>query len=123
MKRFEYSPLGSELKKQTCITEKQYPGLNTFFECHTKEEPVTVKTEKLVITDKSKLMYGSKYSFSDFSNINKYYVLSFIAKYDKLVSFYHRLYKVRNLVPETKKQKSKNKKTKKKSVKKCCKSI
>ena len=32
LERSEYSPLGCELKKQTCIVEKQYQGLNKHFE-------------------------------------------------------------------------------------------
>ena len=32
LKRFEYSPLGSELKKQTNIVEKQCQGLNKIYE-------------------------------------------------------------------------------------------
>ena len=31
-KRFEYSPLGSELKKQADITKKQYPGIDKVYE-------------------------------------------------------------------------------------------
>ena len=30
IKRFEYSPLGSECKKQTSVAEKQYEGSNSF---------------------------------------------------------------------------------------------
>ena len=48
-------------------------------------------------------MYDSKFSFSDYSNIRKYYDLSFKTKYDKLLSFYHRLNEFRNLVPRTEK--------------------
>ena len=43
-------------------------------------------------------MYDSKYSFTDYS---------FTTKYDKLLSFYHRLNEFRNLVPQ--KEKTKNK--------------
>ena len=31
LKRFEYSPIGSELEKQTSVGEKQYQGLNKLF--------------------------------------------------------------------------------------------
>ena len=31
MKRFEYSPLGKELKAQTDIVKKQYQGLNKIY--------------------------------------------------------------------------------------------
>ena len=43
-KRFEYSPLGSKLKKEVSVTEKQYQGLNKHFKSDKKEEePVTIK--------------------------------------------------------------------------------
>ena len=32
MKRFEYLPLGKELKKQTSVTKKEYQNLNNTFE-------------------------------------------------------------------------------------------
>ena len=73
IKRLESLSLGSELKKQTSVAEKQSQGLNKFFKSDEKEEPVTIKKEKPAITYKSKLMYDSKYSFSNFSNIKKYY--------------------------------------------------
>ena len=69
IKRFEYLLLGIELKKQISAAENQYQGLNKLFRTDEKEEPVTVKKEKPTITYKSKLMYDSKYSFSDFSSI------------------------------------------------------
>ena len=46
MKRFEYSPLGKELKSQTSAIEKQYQVLNKIFKPDRKEEPVTIKKEK-----------------------------------------------------------------------------
>ena len=71
IKKFENSPLGSELKKQTSAVEKHYQVLNTLFESDKekqlvviKKEPLTIKKEKLEITDESKLIYDSKYSFS-----------------------------------------------------------
>ena len=61
IKRFEYSPLRSELKKETSITKKQYPGLNRFFESNKKEEPVTINKEGPTMTDKLKPVYGRKF--------------------------------------------------------------
>ena len=52
-------------------------------------------------------MYDSKYSFSGYSNIIKYYALSFMTKYGKLLSFPHRLTEFRNLVPQTEKTRNK----------------
>ena len=37
LKRFEHSPLRSELKKQTSIAEKQYQGLNMLFKSDKKK--------------------------------------------------------------------------------------
>ena len=42
MKRFEYSPLGSELKKQTDIVEKHYQGLKKLFKSDGKKEIVKI---------------------------------------------------------------------------------
>ena len=86
LKRFEHSPLRSELKKQTSIVEKQYQGLNMLFKSDKKkEERVTTKKEKTTIISESKLTYGSRYSFSDNKNVKKYSGLSFTTKYDKLL--------------------------------------
>ena len=53
-------------------------------------------------------MYDSKYSFSNYKNVAKYYNLSFTTKYVNLLSFYHRLNEFRNLVSlDQKKQKLK----------------
>ena len=38
MKRFEYSLLGKELKKQTSVAEKQYQGLNKLFKPDEKKD-------------------------------------------------------------------------------------
>ena len=100
MKRFEYSPLGKELKAQASAAEKQYQVLNKIFKPDEKEEPVTIKIEKLKITNKSKLIYDSKYSFSDCKNVRKYYDLSRMTKYYKLLSFFHRLNVFRNLTSQ-----------------------
>ena len=43
MKRFEYLPLGSELKKQTDIAEKQFKKLDTTYEFDRIEEKITIK--------------------------------------------------------------------------------
>ena len=41
MKKFKYSPLGEELKKQTSVAEKQYQSIDKNFNYDGKEEPVT----------------------------------------------------------------------------------
>ena len=49
LKRFEYSPLGKELKAKSSAPEKQYQGLNKLFKPDEKEEPVIIKKEKFAI--------------------------------------------------------------------------
>ena len=60
IKRFEYSPLGKELKAQTDIAKKKYQKLDKTFEFHKiikKGKPALKKHNG------SNLIYGSKYSF------------------------------------------------------------
>ena len=45
IKRFEYSPLGSELIKKTSLAEKQYQVLYNFFMSDEKEEPLTINQQ------------------------------------------------------------------------------
>ena len=59
-KRFEYSPLGKELKAQTEIAMKHYQILDDTFgfdKTINKEEPTFTNYSK------SNLIYNSKYSF------------------------------------------------------------
>ena len=50
MKRFEYSPLGKELKKQTSVAEKQYQSFDKDFNHDEKEQPVKIKKEGSLTT-------------------------------------------------------------------------
>ena len=104
LKRFQYS-----LKAQTSVAEKQYQGLNKLFKPDEKEEPVATDIEKSEITNKSNLMYHNKYSFSEYRNFKKCSDFSFMTKYDRLLSFYHRLNNFRNLTPRIVKTKLKKK--------------
>ena len=61
-----------------------------------------IKKEKPETISKSKLMYDSKLSFSNYSNIGTHSDLSFMTKH-KLVTFYHWLNEFRNLFPWTEK--------------------
>ena len=45
IKRFEYSPLGSELKKKISIAEKHYQVLYKLFMSDEKEEPLTINQQ------------------------------------------------------------------------------
>ena len=65
MKRFEYSPLGKELKAQTDIAKKQYQKLDDTDEfVRMKKEIPTIEKYK-----RSNLTYSSKYSFYEYYNI------------------------------------------------------
>ena len=77
LKRFEYSLLGTQFKNQTSVAEKQYQGSNKLFRTDEK------------ISHKPYLIYGIKYSFSEYRNFKEYSDLSFTTKYDKLILFYH----------------------------------
>ena len=48
-KRFEYSPLGKELKKQTNVAERQYQKFDKVFESNKKKEDKT-KAKKVVLS-------------------------------------------------------------------------
>ena len=72
IKRLEYSLLNEELKKETTVAEKQYQSFDEVFNHHEKGEPVKIKKEISLRTDKSSLFYNSKYSFIEFKNVGKY---------------------------------------------------
>ena len=97
LKRFEYSLLGTQFKNQTSVAEKQYQGSNKLF--RTDEE----------ISHKPYLIYGIKYSFSEYRNFKEYSDLSFMTKYDKLILFYHWLNGFKNFAPQNVKTKVKTK--------------
>ena len=110
MKRFEYSPLGKELKKQTSVAEKQHQIFDKIFNHDEKREPVKqLKKEESLKTDESSLVYDSKYSFSEYKNVGKYFSPYFRKKFDSLLPFYHRLNEFRNFVPRTEKKKIRKK--------------
>ena len=73
MKRFQYSPLGKEVKKQTSVAEKQYQEIDKIFNHDEKEEPITIKKEEPLKTDESSLVYDSKYIFSNYRNVGKHF--------------------------------------------------
>ena len=76
LKRFEYSPLGKELKAQTSVVEKHEQKLNmnfmTFESDDEEEEPVPIKKEKRETIHKPTLIYNNKYPFSKYRNVGKY---------------------------------------------------
>ena len=56
LKRFEYSPLGKELKKQTSVGEKHYQSFTKIFNHDEKEEPVKTEKEGSLTTEESNLV-------------------------------------------------------------------
>ena len=95
LKRFEYSPLGTELKAQTSVVEKHDQKLNmtfvTFESDDEEEEPVPIKKENLGTIHEPKLIYNNKYAFSKYRNVGKYMDDSPDSKYNRLAKFYNQL--------------------------------
>ena len=87
-KKFEYSPLGKELKKQTSLAEKQYQSFDKVFNHDEKEEPVKIKKEGPLTTDESSLFYNNKYSFIEFKTVGKYMADSLLSRYFFIVNNY-----------------------------------
>ena len=81
--RFEYSPLGKELKAQT-----------EFDKIIKKEKPTLKKYNRL------NLIYDSKYSFYPYYNIKNFNSLSLTLKYPILFSLYSELNKFDNINPQ-----------------------
>ena len=52
LKRFEYSPLGKELKKETSVAEKHFQIFDKIFNHDEREEPVKIKKEGPLTTDR-----------------------------------------------------------------------
>ena len=83
LKRFEYSPLGSDLEKDTSVAERKSSELNKSFE---KEELLRIKKEKPAIISESKLMYDGKYHFSDYKILEN--ILIFLLGRN-MINFFH----------------------------------
>ena len=99
MKRFEYSPLCKELKKQTSAAENSIKNLTIFY-----KEKATFKKY-----NRSNLVYESQYSFYEYYNIHRFNIMSSESKYPILLSFYNNLNKFNNINPRkerTKEEKS-----------------
>ena len=69
---------------------------DNLFKPDKKEKQVKIKKEKLEITDELNLIYDSKYNFSHYRNIRRYYNIYLEPKY-------YRLNELRNLMPQTEK--------------------
>ena len=100
MKRFEYPPLGSELKKQTDIAEKQDKRLDNTYEL----DRIKKEKSKIKKCNRSNLMYDSTYDFYEYYNIKHFENLSLASKYPILASFYKNF---NSLIPEKESTKEK----------------
>ena len=88
LERFEYSPLGKELKAQTDIAKKQYQGLDKVFISNKDNKNMNeqlIKKEKKKY-NKSNLIYN-RLSFYSYSTDKKFDSLSFESKYSYLLIF------------------------------------
>ena len=89
LKRFEYSPLAKELKKQTSVAEKQYQDFDKVINYDEIEEPLKTEKEEPLTINESSIFYNNKYTFNEFKNVEKYVNKSFTARYDNnLLPFY-----------------------------------
>ena len=93
MERFDYLPLGKELKALTDIANKLYHKLENTFEFDK-----TIKKEKPTLKkyNRSNLIYNSKHSFYECYNIKNFNSLPLTSKYPFLLSFYNDLNKLNN---------------------------
>ena len=106
IKRFEYSPLGKELKKQTSVAEKQYQNFDNVFESDKIQED---KTKSRKSRTKSNLVYSNYFTFYKLHDINDFVKRSLDSKIDRLKefkdkfeSFYHDTIEIK---PKNKEQK------------------
>ena len=95
IKRFEYSPLGSELKKQTDIAKEKYQRSYKSFSSkkdnkHVNESLNKKEADAEILTKKkyNKLnLISNKFSFHGYSDNKKFDTLSFKSKHSYLLTF------------------------------------
>ena len=108
IKRFEYLPLGKELKAQTEIAKKQYQGLDKIYEF---DETINKNDKKTTLKkySKSELMYDANHSFYKYyRDNNKFDNLSFKSNCSFLANFFGDLDKINKL--KSQKEKAEKKK-------------
>ena len=98
MKRFEYSPLGKELKAQTDIAKKQYQGLDKAF---ISNKNIKIVNEWLIknIKNISEIFIYSRLSLYSYSDDKKFDRLPFKSKYSYLLIFYDELQNLFKMKP------------------------
>ena len=87
LKRYKYSKLGTELKKQTSVAEKQYRDFDNVFNYDEKEEPLQIEKEEQLTINKLSLCYKNKYAFNEFKDVEKYAKKNFKQQYKITFSF------------------------------------
>ena len=103
IKKFEYSHLGSELKKQTYIARKQYQGLDKVYEFDKKGDDETINKDDKKPTLKKYTKSDSNHSFYKYRGIKKFDKLSLKSKYSFLADFFNDLDKFNRLKPQIEK--------------------
>ena len=81
LKKFQYLPLGEELKAQNSAAEKQNKKLDKVFESHKKEEKI------IKVRAKTNLVYSKDFTFYKYHNINEFAKRSFLFKKEDLTEF------------------------------------
>ena len=107
IKRFEYSPLSRELKKQIDIAKKQYQRLDTLCEF---DETINIHDKKQTLKkcNKSYLINNSNHSFYKYCrDIKKFDNLSLKSKYSILAEFFNDFGKLTELKTQKEKKKKK----------------
>ena len=88
IKRFEYSLLGKELKRQTNVAEKQYQKFDNAFESNKKEE---IKTKSKRSLAESNLFYNNYFTFYKYHKTNEFTKRSLDSKLNGLKEFKDKL--------------------------------
>ena len=81
LKRFGYSPLGKELKKQASVAEKQCQKFDNAFESNKNKED---KTKNKRSHGKSNLVYNNYFTFYKYNKIKGFAKRSFDSKLNDL---------------------------------------
>ena len=98
------------MKKQAIVAEKQYQSFDKVFNHDEKEEPVKIKKESPLITEKSSLFYNSKYSFIELKNVGKYMDDSLVSRYNNYLTLSkQQLEEFKKFTPQKVKAKEKKK--------------
>ena len=80
IKRFEYSPLDSELKKQTDIVKNQYHRLNKIHRSDNEDDEIINKKATLKKYEESDLFYNNTLNFNKYYGMNRFNSLPFDKK-------------------------------------------